>query len=87
MDELKEEKPIEAMSYHELRQEMGQRTQRCDFTVDPSSGRATVVALPIDERRPLVMRAGGPPEDVFRAVLRVLRNYGSPQEPRGAWGR
>jgi hypothetical protein len=81
MDEAKGEKPIEEMSFHELRQEIGRRTMRFDFTVDPSSGRATVVALPIEERRPVVMRAGDRAEDVLRAVLRVLRGYGSPPRP------
>jgi hypothetical protein len=82
MDEAKGEKPIEEMSFHELRQEIGRRTMRFDFTVDPSSGRATVVALPIEERRPVVMRAGDRAEDVLRAVLRVLRGYGAPAGPR-----
>ena len=65
MDEAKGEKPIEEMSFHELRQEIGQRTMRFDFTVDPSSGRATVVALPVEERCPVVMRAGDRAEDVL----------------------
>jgi hypothetical protein len=82
MDEAKGEKPIEEMSFHELRQEIGQRTMRFDFTVDPSSGRATVVALPVEERCPVVMRAGDRAEDVLRTVLRVLRGYGSPAGPR-----
>jgi hypothetical protein len=82
MDEAEAEKPIDEMSFHELRQEISQRTTRHDFTVDASSGRATVVALPIDEARPVVMRAGDRPEDVLRAVLRVLRGYGSPPAPQ-----
>ena len=82
MDGAEAEKPIDEMSFHELRQEIGQRTTRHDFTVDPSSGRATVVALPIDEARPVVRRAGVRPEEVLRAVLRVLRDYGSPPVPR-----
>jgi hypothetical protein len=69
MDGAEAEKPIDEMSFHELRQEIGQRTTRHDFTVDPSSGRATVVALPIDEARPVVMRAGARPLDVLRAVF------------------
>jgi hypothetical protein len=82
MNEAEGEKPIEEMPFHELRQEIDQRTMRFDFTVDPSSGGATVVALPSDETRPVVRRAGDRAEDVLRAVLRVLRGYGSPPRPR-----